>query len=115
MGTGKKKIEIKKIEKDSARMVTFSKRRQGLFKKAREYASKTSSQVAILVFSPAGKPYVHGSPCFDTVIEKFMQGDKIGDTMNGGGGGGGAGGDEAGVGSDVEEMIFRVGGEDEEL
>ncbi|KAK4857573.1 hypothetical protein QYF36_002871 [Acer negundo] len=84
-------------------MVTFSKRRQGLFKKASEYAAKTGSQVAILVFSPAGKPYMHGSPCFDTVVQKFMQGDK----MNGGDGVGvgGGGGDEAGVGSDVEGMF----------
>ncbi|KAK2643025.1 hypothetical protein Ddye_024788 [Dipteronia dyeriana] len=110
MGTGKKKIEIKKIEKDRARMVTFSKRRQGLFKKAGEYATKTGSQVAILVFSPAGKPYVYGSPCFDTLLEKFIQGDKIDDTMNGDGAGvgEGRGGDEAGVGRDVEEMFSRL-------
>ncbi|XP_070003264.1 agamous-like MADS-box protein AGL28 [Nicotiana sylvestris] len=55
MGTGKKKIEIKKITKESSKMVTFSKRRKGLFKKAVELQSKTSgTQVAILVFSPTG-------------------------------------------------------------
>nr|XP_009593982.1 agamous-like MADS-box protein AGL23 [Nicotiana tomentosiformis] len=55
MGTGKKKIEIKKITKESSRMVTFSKRRKGLFKKAVELQSKTiDTQVAILVFSPTG-------------------------------------------------------------
>ncbi|KAL9433247.1 hypothetical protein AB3S75_028135 [Citrus x aurantiifolia] len=71
-GKGKLKIEIKKIEKQKARMVTFSKRRQGLFKKAQEYANITGSQIAILVFSPAGNPYVHGSPSFDAVIDKFL-------------------------------------------
>ncbi|XP_019237490.1 PREDICTED: MADS-box transcription factor 23-like [Nicotiana attenuata] len=61
MGTGKKKIEIKKITKESSRMVTFSKRRKGLFKKAVELESKTSGvQVAVLVFSPTGKPYTCG-------------------------------------------------------
>ncbi|KAL9433177.1 hypothetical protein AB3S75_028070 [Citrus x aurantiifolia] len=71
-GKGKLKIEIKKIEKQKARMVTFSKRRQGLFKKAQEYANITGSQIAVLVFSPAGNPYVHGSPSFDAVIDKFL-------------------------------------------
>ncbi|KAH7569667.1 hypothetical protein ACOSQ2_013552 [Xanthoceras sorbifolium] len=72
MGTGKKKIEIKKIENAKARMVTFSKRRQGLFKKAHELAAITGSLVAVLAFSPAGKPFVYGSPGFDAVIDKFM-------------------------------------------
>ncbi|KAI9191749.1 hypothetical protein LWI28_012946 [Acer negundo] len=115
MGTGKKKIEIKKIEKDSARMVTFSKRRQGLFKKARDYAAKTSSQVAILVFSPAGKPFVQGSPCFDDVIERFMV--ERGQDGGGGSGGGdvvergqdsggrGGGGELAGGGRQIEEFF----------
>ncbi|KAK9208997.1 hypothetical protein WN944_001358 [Citrus x changshan-huyou] len=53
-------------------MVTFSKRRQGLFQKAEEYANITGSQIAVLVFSPAGNPYVHGSPSFDAVIDKFL-------------------------------------------
>ncbi|KAH7569668.1 hypothetical protein JRO89_XS06G0236600 [Xanthoceras sorbifolium] len=53
-------------------MVTFSKRRQGLFKKAHELAAKTGSLVAVLAFSPAGKPFVYGSPSFDAVIDKFM-------------------------------------------
>ncbi|KAK3002698.1 hypothetical protein RJ639_019937 [Escallonia herrerae] len=72
MGTGKKKIEIKKKEKESDRMVTFSKRRRGLFKKAHELHTKTGAEVAILVFSPAGNPYSHGEPSFDATVDKFM-------------------------------------------
>ncbi|KAL8048562.1 hypothetical protein ABFX02_07G074350 [Erythranthe guttata] len=33
---GRKKLEIKRIEENSARMVCFSKRRNGLIKKASE-------------------------------------------------------------------------------
>ncbi|KAK2965351.1 hypothetical protein RJ640_013814 [Escallonia rubra] len=69
MGTGKKKIEIKKKEKESDRMVTFSKRRRGLFKKAHELHTKTGAEVAILVFSPAGNPYSHGEPSFDATVD----------------------------------------------
>ncbi|PHT41237.1 Agamous-like MADS-box protein AGL17 [Capsicum baccatum] len=43
MGTGKKKIEIQKITKETSRMVTFSKRRKGLFKKAKELESMTEA------------------------------------------------------------------------
>ncbi|XP_059315584.1 agamous-like MADS-box protein AGL31 [Lycium ferocissimum] len=47
MGTGKKKIEIKQIIKEGSRMVTFSKRRKWLFKKASQLESMTNARVAI--------------------------------------------------------------------
>ncbi|KAL8461041.1 hypothetical protein ACS0TY_032503 [Phlomoides rotata] len=47
---GRRKIEIKKIQK-----YTFSKRRTGLFNKASELALLYSAQIAILVQSPAEK------------------------------------------------------------
>ncbi|XP_016510944.2 uncharacterized protein LOC107828188 [Nicotiana tabacum] len=61
MGTGKKKIQIEKITKETSRMVTFSKRRKGLFKKAGELESMTGSRVAAVVFSPTGRPYTCGN------------------------------------------------------
>ncbi|KAG5626287.1 hypothetical protein H5410_011505 [Solanum commersonii] len=60
MGTGKKKIEMEKITKETSRMVTFSKRRKGLFKKAKELEFMTGSRVASVVFSPTGRPYTCG-------------------------------------------------------
>ncbi|PHT41232.1 Agamous-like MADS-box protein AGL21 [Capsicum baccatum] len=60
MGTGKKKIEIQKITKETSRMVTFSKRRKGLFKKVKEHESMTGCRIASVVFSPIGKPYTCG-------------------------------------------------------
>ncbi|XP_004234880.1 agamous-like MADS-box protein AGL62 [Solanum lycopersicum] len=60
MGTGKKKIEMEKITKKSCRMVTFSKRRNGLFKKNEELESLTGSQVSSVVLSPAGRIYTYG-------------------------------------------------------
>ncbi|WMV19466.1 hypothetical protein MTR67_012851 [Solanum verrucosum] len=41
-------------------MVTFSKRRKGLFKKNEELESLTGSQVASVVLSPSGKTYTYG-------------------------------------------------------
>nr|GMC76758.1 agamous-like MADS-box protein AGL61 [Ipomoea batatas]GME13052.1 agamous-like MADS-box protein AGL61 [Ipomoea batatas] len=71
-GTGKKKIEIKKIEKESSRMVTFSKRRTGLFKKAVELEDKTGARVAIVVFSPRDIPYTYGDiPAMSDLLDKI--------------------------------------------
>nr|GEW66576.1 agamous-like MADS-box protein AGL62 [Tanacetum cinerariifolium] len=52
---GRKKIEIKKIEKYNNRHVTFSKRRNGLFKKGAELCVLTGSKMAIIVNSPGGR------------------------------------------------------------
>ncbi|XP_015164374.1 agamous-like MADS-box protein AGL23 [Solanum tuberosum] len=70
MGTGKKKIEIKKITKKTARMVAFSKRRKGLFKKAEELESLTSSHVTSIVFSPFDRPYTYGD--VNSVIKRHF-------------------------------------------
>ncbi|KAK6777323.1 hypothetical protein RDI58_024040 [Solanum bulbocastanum] len=70
MGTGKKKIEIEKIIKETSRMVTFSKRRKGLFKKAKELESMTGSRVASVVFSPTGRPYTCGD--VDSAIKQHF-------------------------------------------
>lgn len=73
MGAGKRKIEIKKIEEKSSRMVTFSKRKKGLFKKAEEFQSKTGSTIVVIVFSPAGRPYCHGDPAsIDTALNAIL-------------------------------------------
>ncbi|KAI3992749.1 hypothetical protein MKX01_021710 [Papaver californicum] len=57
---GKKKIEIKKIHDRKKRSVTFTERRQGLFKKADELCRLTGADISLIVFSPNGKPYTFG-------------------------------------------------------
>nr|UBT84130.1 MADS-affecting flowering-related transcription factor [Arabis nordmanniana] len=54
---GRRKIEIKRIEKKSSRQVTFSKRRNGLIEKARQLSILCESSVAVLVISTSGKLY----------------------------------------------------------
>ncbi|KAI9078194.1 hypothetical protein K1719_039808 [Acacia pycnantha] len=51
---GRGKIEIKRIEAESSRQVTFSKRRKGLMKKAYELSVLCEAQVAVIVFSQKG-------------------------------------------------------------
>lgn len=80
--SGKKKIEIKKIEKKANLQVTFSKRRAGLFKKAAELCVLCGADVAILVQSPGGKIYRFGGwSSLDSIIDRYLAG-----TSNGHGG-----------------------------
>lgn len=52
---GRGKIEIKKIENQTARQVTFSKRRTGLIKKTRELSILCDAHIGLIVFSATGK------------------------------------------------------------
>ncbi|PHT74994.1 hypothetical protein T459_22275 [Capsicum annuum] len=80
MGTGKKKIEIQKITKETSRMVTFSKRRKGLFKKAKELESMTGCRIASVVFSPTGKPYICGD--VEYAIQRHFSGNNNNNNNN---------------------------------
>ena len=52
---GRGKIEIKMIENSTNRQVTYSKRRAGLFKKARELSVLCDAQVCLLMVSSTNK------------------------------------------------------------
>lgn len=52
---GRGKIEIKKIENQTARQVTFSKRRSGLIKKTHELSVLCDAHIGLIVFSATGK------------------------------------------------------------
>lgn len=69
---GRRKIEMKMVTDKNSRQVTFSKRRNGLFKKANELATLCAAQVAIIVFSPGGKPFSYGHPSVDAVTQWFL-------------------------------------------
>lgn len=53
---GRVKLPIKKIENTTSRQVTFSKRRNGLIKKAYELSVLCDVDVALIMFSPSGRP-----------------------------------------------------------
>nr|BAG31396.1 RIN-like MADS-box protein [Torenia fournieri] len=58
---GRRKLEIKRIENKSARQVTFSKRRNGLLKKAKEISVLCDVDVAVIIISSRGKLYNYSS------------------------------------------------------
>ena len=53
----REKIKIKKIDNVTARQVTFSKRRNGLLKKAKELSVLCDAEVGVIIFSSTGKLY----------------------------------------------------------
>ncbi|KAL6602749.1 hypothetical protein ACP70R_043110 [Stipagrostis hirtigluma subsp. patula] len=65
---GRQRIEIRRIEEDARRQVTFSKRKAGLFKKASELSLLCGARVAVVVFSFCGKPFAAGSHSVDHVL-----------------------------------------------
>ncbi|KAK9706931.1 hypothetical protein RND81_07G161600 [Saponaria officinalis] len=69
---GRRKVEMKRITNSSSRLVTFSKRRSGLFKKANEISTLCAAEVAIIVFSPGGKPFSFGQPNVEKVVRQFQ-------------------------------------------
>ncbi|KAK2351991.1 agamous MADS-box protein AGL62 [Trifolium repens] len=72
--SGRKKIEIKKLDKQSNKQVTFSKRRQGLFRKASELCVLCDVHAAIIVFSPANNLYCFGQPNTDAIVDSYVRG-----------------------------------------
>ncbi|KAA0054324.1 hypothetical protein IC582_028814 [Cucumis melo] len=71
---GRRKIEIKKLDKKSTQQVTFSKRRAGLFNKAAELSILCGAEIAVLVFSSRGKIYTFGHPNVDALLDRFLTG-----------------------------------------
>ncbi|KAL2898831.1 Agamous-like MADS-box protein AGL62 [Bienertia sinuspersici] len=69
---GKQKISIEPIQNKAKKQVSFSKRRNGLFKKASELCSMSGAQVAVITFSPAGKLFSFGHPSSDAVIQRYI-------------------------------------------
>lgn len=80
---GRGRVEMKRIENKINRQVTFSKRRNGLLKKAYELSVLCDAEVALIIFSSRGKLYEFGSvgyiylcsfePTFVLYILRFIQ------------------------------------------
>ncbi|XWS37105.1 hypothetical protein CRYUN_Cryun19dG0014600 [Craigia yunnanensis] len=70
---GRGKVVLKRIENPISRQVTFSKRRNGLLKKAFELFILCDAEVALLIFSSSGKVYQFASHDMGTIIAKYRR------------------------------------------
>ncbi|CAN7059980.1 unnamed protein product [Brassica rapa subsp. trilocularis] len=68
---GRGKIVIKRIDDSTSRQVTFSKRRKGLIKKAKELAILCDAEVGLIIFSNTDKLYDFSSSSMKSAIERF--------------------------------------------
>jgi len=69
---GRGKVQLKRIENKINRQVTFSKRRNGLLKKANEISVLCDAEVAVIVFSPKGKLYEYATDDrMDKILERY--------------------------------------------
>nr|ADB81901.1 MIKC* MADS-box transcription factor [Funaria hygrometrica] len=68
---GRVKLEIKKIENPTNRQVTYSKRRNGLIKKAYELSVLCDIDLALIMFSPSGKLTQYCNCSIEEVIARF--------------------------------------------
>jgi len=61
----KKIMRIAFIENKEQREKSFSKRKQGLIKKAKELATLTGGEILLIINSPTGKTYAFSTPKFE--------------------------------------------------
>ncbi|KAL3614387.1 hypothetical protein CASFOL_042461 [Castilleja foliolosa] len=71
-GKGRQKIPMERIESETSRKVTFTKRRNGLFKKASELHTLCDADNAFVVYSPSNKAHSFGAPNIKTVTDRFL-------------------------------------------
>ncbi|XP_054789034.1 agamous-like MADS-box protein MADS9 isoform X4 [Prosopis cineraria] len=70
---GRGKIEIKRIENSSNRQVTYSKRKNGILKKAKEITVLCDAQVSLIIFAASGKmhEYISPSTTLIDILERY--------------------------------------------
>ncbi|XP_003615360.2 MADS-box transcription factor 23 isoform X5 [Medicago truncatula] len=68
---GRGKIQIRRIDNSTSRQVTFSKRRNGLLKKAKELAILCDAEVGVMIFSSTAKLYDFASTSMRSVIDRY--------------------------------------------
>ncbi|CAL9234227.1 unnamed protein product, partial [Arabidopsis halleri] len=70
---GRKKIKLNRIESLKERSSKYSKRKQGLFKKAEEVALLCDCEIILIVVSPTDKPTLFHtrSKSFNKIYERY--------------------------------------------
>jgi len=69
---GRGKIEIKRIENASNRQVTYSKRKNGIIKKAKEITVLCDAQVSLVIFASSGRMHEYCSPSTTYVVPVYF-------------------------------------------
>ncbi|KAJ6986363.1 MADS-box transcription factor 23-like [Populus alba x Populus x berolinensis] len=68
---GRGKIVIRRIDNSTSRQVTFSKRRNGLLKKAKELSILCDAEIGVIIFSSTGKLYDYANTSVKSIIDRY--------------------------------------------
>ncbi|KAI3961290.1 hypothetical protein MKX01_007004 [Papaver californicum] len=68
---GRGKIVIRRIDNTTSRQVTFSKRRNGLLKKAKELSILCDAEVGLMIFSSTGKLHEFSSTNMKSLLQRY--------------------------------------------
>ncbi|KMT00930.1 hypothetical protein BVRB_9g221980 isoform B [Beta vulgaris subsp. vulgaris] len=79
---GRGKISIERIDNVTSRQVTFTKRRKGLFKKAKELSILCDAEVGIIIFSSSGKVYEFASHCMQSLLQRYYKANEENQVLN---------------------------------
>lgn len=60
------------VQKEEDRLITFSKRKAGINKKATELCVMCDAQAVFILFSPKGNAFSYGHPDVRSVVNKFL-------------------------------------------
>lgn len=69
----REKIKIRKIDNITARQVTFSKRRRGIFKKAEELSVLCDADIALIIFSATGKLFDFSNSRMKDILSRYTR------------------------------------------
>lgn len=69
----REKIKIRKIDNITARQVTFSKRRRGIFKKAEELSVLCDADIALIIFSATGKLFEFSNSRMKDILSRYTR------------------------------------------
>ncbi|AQL01015.1 Putative MADS-box transcription factor family protein [Zea mays] len=98
---GRVKLQIKRIENNTNRQVTFSKRRNGLIKKAYELSVLCDIDIALIMFSPSNRlSHFSGRRRIEDVITRYIN---LPEHERGGGGGG-----KGPANSNIEDLQHEI-------
>ncbi|SCV73148.1 BQ2448_7073 [Microbotryum intermedium] len=81
--TGRRKIDIEYIDDKAKRHVSFTKRKQGLMKKAFELSTLTGTNCLVLVVSESGLVYHYATPGFEGMVEHRLGKELIAASLKG--------------------------------
>ncbi|KAF8015111.1 hypothetical protein BT93_H0800 [Corymbia citriodora subsp. variegata] len=64
------RVEMRQIENEKEKLVSFSKRRSNIYKKASELVTLCGSEVGVVIFSPTGNSFAH--PSINLFANRFL-------------------------------------------